>query len=143
MTVIQRSALLPYSAAQLYTLVNDVEAYPEFLDGCVRARVLRREPRLLEAQLELARAGLAHRFSTRNRLEPDRAIALELIEGPFERFAGRWDFQQLGDSGCKISLHLEFRMNSRLLGAAATRLFDGVTNQLVDAVTRRARQLYG
>ncbi len=72
-----------------------------------------------------------------------REITLELIDGPFEYFSGRWDFRALGDSACKMSLNLEFNINSTVLGAAASRLFDKVTNNLVDAVGQRARQLYG
>ncbi|MEZ5572042.1 MAG: type II toxin-antitoxin system RatA family toxin [Halioglobus sp.] len=143
MTVINRSALLPYSASQLFNLVSDVEAYPSYMDGCVGARILHREHELVEARLDLARGGISQSFSTRNRLCDAREITLELIEGPFEYFAGRWEFRELGDSACKLSLMLEFKISSKLLGAAASRLFDKVTNNLMDAVGRRACQLYG
>ena len=43
MTAIHRSALLPHSARQLFELVNDVESYPQYMDGCVAASVLRHE----------------------------------------------------------------------------------------------------
>lgn len=143
MTVINRSALLPYRAEQLFDLVNDIEAYPRYLDGCVGAHVLRQEVDLIEARLDLARGGIRQSFSTRNRLVAAREITLELIDGPFESFVGRWDFHTLGDAGCKLSLNLEFSMNSSVLGAAAARLFDRVSNNLVDAICRRADEMYG
>ena len=143
MTVINRSALLPYPAQQLFDLVNDVEAYPGFMDGCVGALVLLHADGVMEARLELARGGIRQSFSTRNRLSPPDSIELELIDGPFERFAGRWEFRALDAGACKISLNLEFSVNSSVLGAAATKLFDRVTNNLVDAVCKRAGQLYG
>lgn len=143
MRIIDRSALLPFTAHQVYELVNDVEAYPQYMDGCVAANVLRHDGDLMEAQLELARGGISQRFSTRNRLVVGESIALELIEGPFEAFNGRWDFRALGDSACKVSLRLEFAVNNALVGAAAVRLFDRVTGDLVDAVSRRAAHVYG
>jgi len=143
MPAINRSALLPYSQRQLFDLVNDVEAYPQYLEGCVGAQVLHRDEATMEARLDLARAGIAQSFTTRNRLQAPECIVLELKEGPFDRFAGRWRFQALGDAACKVSLELDFAVRSSLLGAAATRLFDRVTNNLVDAVVRRARQVYG
>lgn len=143
MTVINRSALLPYSAQQLFELVNDVESYPGYMDGCVAATVLSHGEGVMEARLVLARGGIRQSFATRNVLDPPREIVLELIDGPFERFAGRWDFLALDETACKMSLNLEFTVNSRVLGAAAARLFDRVTNNLVDAVCRRAGQLYG
>ena len=75
-------------------------------------------------------------------LAPDR-IELELIEGPFDVFSGSWGFQALGDMACKVNLHLEFSLKNNLLSAAAGRLFDTVTANLVDAVSRRAKHLYG
>jgi ribosome-associated toxin RatA of RatAB toxin-antitoxin module len=143
MTVINRSALLPFSASQLFDLVSDVESYPRYMEGCVGACVLHREEDWVEARLDLARGGMTQSFSTRNRMSAPREITLELIDGPFEYFAGRWDFHALGDSACKMSLNLEFTINGALLSAAASRLFDKVTNNLVDAVGRRANQIYG
>lgn len=142
-TVINRSALLPHSARQLFDLVSDVESYPRYMEGCVGARLLRVEEGLVEARLDLAKGGITQSFSTRNRLFAAREITLELIDGPFEFFAGRWDFQPLGDAACKMSLNLEFTIQGALRGAAVSRLFDSVTNNLVTAVSRRARQLYG
>jgi ribosome-associated toxin RatA of RatAB toxin-antitoxin module len=98
---------------------------------------------MLEARLDLAKGGITQSFSTRNRMTAAQQITLELLDGPFEYFQGVWEFHALGDAACKISLNLEFNVNSSVLGAAAARLFDKVTNNLVDAVSRRATQIYG
>jgi ribosome-associated toxin RatA of RatAB toxin-antitoxin module len=143
MTTISRSALLPYTASRLFDLVNDIESYPEYMDGCIGAQVIRREASLVEARLDLAKGGITHSFSTRNHLQGTELITLELLEGPFEYFEGRWGFQTLGDAACKMSLQLEFSVNSKVLGMAATRLIELVTDNLVDALGKRARQLYG
>ena len=143
MNRIERSALMPYRAEQIFHLVNDIEAYPDDMEGCVGAEILRREANVVEARLDLARAGVEHSFSTRNRAEAPHWIELELLEGPFDHFSGCWSFQQLGDAACKVSLDLEFRMRSGLLGLAAGKLFEGVTSHLVDALGTRAQQIYG
>ena len=143
MTVIKRSALLPYPAARVYALVNDIESYPLFMDGCVGAEVLRREPGLVEARLKLARAGLEQSFATRNLLREHETIELQLLEGPFDSFSGCWQFLPLGDLACKVSLDLEFKLNNSVLGAAAAKLFDSVTSSLVDSLARRAKKMYG
>lgn len=143
MTTINRSALLPHTADQLFELVSDIEAYPGYMDGCVGAQVLRRQADMLEARLDLARGGIRQSFTTRNQLVYAQSMTLELIDGPFNSFSGRWDFQPLGDAGAKLSLFLEFTFNNAVLGAAASRLFDKVANNLVDAVGQRARHVYG
>ena len=143
MTNINRSALLPYRAQQLFDLVNDIESYPRYMDGCVGAQVLRREEGLVEARLDLSKGGVSQSFTTRNRMVDAEHISLELVEGPFEQFEGRWEFTPLGDAACKVSLGLAFRVNNAVLGAAASKLFDSVTNNLVAAVEKRAKELYG
>ena len=144
MPTIQRSALLPYPAEHVFALVSDIEAYPSYMDGCVGAQILHRDEHVVEARLDLSRGGIAHSFATRNRASSEHhTIDLELLDGPFETFSGRWEFQQLGEMACKVSLDLDFRFNNSLLGAAAGKLFDSVTSNLVDAVSRRAKTIYG
>ena len=140
MTSIHRNALLPHSAAAVYTLVNDIESYPDYMDGCVGADIISRSETVIEARLDLARAGITGSFTTRNVLEPDQAITLELVEGPFETFSGRWSFQALSEAACKVSLDMDFTFSNRVLGVAAARLFDSVATNLVDSVCQRARE---
>jgi len=142
MTSIHRSALLPHSAEQVYKLVNDVEAYPRFMEGCVGAQVLRADASSMEARLDLARGGITQSFTTLNALRPYESITLSLKQGPFDHFDGSWRFVALAPEACKVSLDLEFRVRGGLLSAAAARLLDRVTSNLVDAVVRRAGELY-
>src|SRR5262245_20641929 len=132
MTVIERSALVPHPAAALYQLVNDIEAYPQFMDGCVGAQILHRDTDHIDARLDLSKGGVRYSFTTRNRLLPPERIELTLLEGPFERFAGYWSFKELSPQACKVALHLEFEMSGKLLGFAVKTLFNSVANQLVD-----------
>ncbi len=141
MTTIDRSALLPHSAQHLYDLVADIERYPEFLDGCVGAEILERDTVTVTARLRLSRAGLSHSFVTRNTMHEPDSIALELVDGPFEKFTGQWLFTALSPEACKVALQLSFRLRSGLVHAAAGKLFDRVAVDMVDAVVRRAGAL--
>jgi len=143
MTTIRRSGLLPYSAKAIYDLVNDIEQYPQFMDGCVGAEILHRDEGTIEARLHLSRAGITHSFATRNFLTEPESIRMELIDGPFEQFAGCWRFKALAESACKVSLEMEFSFSNKLLGAAAGKLFDSVSSNLVYAVSKRATQVLG
>lgn len=143
MTVILRSALVPFSAEAMYQLVNDIEAYPQFMDGCVGAQILARSDDSVEARLDLAKGRLRYSFTTRNRLLPPERIELSLVEGPFESFNGSWSFRTLGEDACKVELQLSFEMSGRLMNFAARKMFDGIANQMVDALVKRAHQLLG
>lgn len=143
MTIIQRSALVPFAADAMYQLVNAIEAYPQFMDGCVGAKIISQDATQMDARLDLAKSGMRYSFVTRNRLFPHERIELSLVEGPFDKFNGQWTFLPLQAQASKVSLHLEFELSSRLLGFAARKIFDGIANQMVDALVKRAHVVYG
>jgi len=140
---IHRSALVPYSAEEMFNLVNDVESYPDFLPWCRDARVQMVDEQTVEAALEFARSGLHRRFTTRNHLENGRLIRMELVNGPFRELSGSWQFQALGLGGSKVILDLRFEFASRLLEAVFAPVFAEVMNSLVDAFVERAHSLHG
>lgn len=142
MRKVSRSAIVPYSAAQMYALVKDVEAYPSFLPWCNDAEVHLREPDFIEASLELHRHGISKRFRTRNALHEGMALGIELVGGPFRMLSGGWQFQQLGDAGSKVSLELEFEFENRATDIVFGRFFENTCNSLVDSFTLRAAQIY-
>ena len=139
---VERSALVSYSAAQMFDLVNDIEAYPKFMDGCVGAQVLARGDDWLEARLDLSKAGVTQSFITRNQLQPPLSMSMNLVDGPFKYLRGVWRFTPLGDAACKVSFELEFELQNRLLGMAVGKLFEAVSNRQVDALCARAKQVY-
>lgn len=140
---VNKSALVPYSAGQMYALVNDVERYPEFLPWCHGARVLSETDSEMRAQLDLARGGLHKTFTTLNKLEPGRSITMTLENGPFRHLEGRWQFVDLDHEGCKVTLDMEFEFSGKLLDMMAGPVFHEISNSLVDAFIRRATDLHG
>ena len=142
-TRILRSALLPYPAAVLYDLVNDVARYPEFLPWCSAAEVLEVSETHMLASLVIAKGGLSQRFVTRNQLQAGLRIEMNLQEGPFTQLHGVWDFKALGEQACKISLDLSFDYAGPLVKATLGPLFNQAANQLVDAFCQRAKQMHG
>lgn len=139
MKTIQRSALLMYPVEHLYRLVNEVEAYPQFIDGCVGSEVFERSETELRARLDLAKAGVKLSFTTQNTMQPNEHIVLSLIDGPFKAFKGEWHFTRLQENACKVEFELQFELSNALLSAAIGKLLDGVTSNLVDALCQRAK----
>ncbi|MDN5865616.1 MAG: type II toxin-antitoxin system RatA family toxin [Gammaproteobacteria bacterium] len=142
MREIHRSALVSYTAEDMFELVNDVDSYPDFLPWCKDSSVKDLNAHEREASLEFSRAGLHRRFTTHNRLEPGHGIEMDLVNGPFRVLEGRWSFRPLGETGSKVILDLRFEFASRLLEAVFAPVFAEVMNSLVDAFVARARDLY-
>jgi ribosome-associated toxin RatA of RatAB toxin-antitoxin module len=140
---IARSALVEHSAADLYALVEDIEAYPQFLPWCLAARVHERGPQEARATLTVGVAGVRQSFTTRNENRPPEAIDMRLVEGPFRRFSAAWRFSALSAEACRIDFSLEYEFASRLLARLLEPLFDRIADTMVDAFARRADQLHG
>ena len=104
---------MPYSPAEMFALVDDIEAYPQFLPGCRGTRVLSRSADEVRATIELSKGGVEKAFTTCNRSQQNKMIEVRLVEGPFKHLNGFWRFDPLGEEGCKVSLDLEFEFASR------------------------------
>jgi ribosome-associated toxin RatA of RatAB toxin-antitoxin module len=142
MPVVSKSALIPFSAAQMYKLVDDFESYPDFLPWCRSSRLISRSENEICGELEVARAGICQTFSTRNRLVKNERVDIELIEGPFQRLQGGWKFTALREDACKIELILDFEFSGRLINSAFGKVFGQIANTMVDAFCKRAEEVY-
>jgi len=140
MREVKRSALISETPARMYALINDIEHYPDFVPGCTAARVLERKPGEVIATLNIKRGPLKAEFTTRNLLEPDRRILMQLVEGPFRVLEGLWTLTPLGDLGCRVELEMRFEFSNRVSGTVFEPLFKDTAASLVDAFVRRARE---
>ena len=83
MTVIEKSALVKFSAQQMFDLVNNIEDYPQFLPWCSGSRIMKRGDDFVEAELIISKGGFNKSFSTRNKIDPAGVITVSLLDGPF------------------------------------------------------------
>jgi len=143
LAVINKSALVPYTPVQMFELVDDVEAYVEFLPWCSGSSVIKRTEIDVTASLEISHSGFQKAFTTRNVYGEEQTINMYLVEGPFKKLEGIWQFQPLGEQGCKIMLDLEFEFSNRLISMSFGPLFGQMAGSLVDAFTQRANHVYG
>lgn len=142
-SVVQKSALVKFSAQQMFDLVDDIEAYPQFLPWCSGSRILRREDDIVEGQIDIAKAGFHKSFTTRNRLDRGGKIHMSLLEGPFKSLEGVWSFMPLREDASKISLDLEFEISSAFASLAFGPVFNQICNTMVTSFTQRAKAVYG
>ena len=143
MQVVERSALVTYTPAQMFALVNDVPRYPEFLPWCVAARVEEVSATERIAMLKVARGVLKTEFTTRNTLAQDAQIHMRLMHGPFR------DSPATGASrpsaraarACIFGWNSSSRIASS--SAAFNAVFETLCGSIVDAFVMRAQKVYG
>lgn len=143
MTEIHRTALVSHSADTLFDLINDVTAYPEFLDGVIAGEVLEASATEMRGRMVVRKAGIERTLVTRNRLQRPHRIELALEEGPLKSLNGTWTIKPLGETGCRVTLDLRFETDNRLSAMAFGPVFRQLADRMVDAFVRRADSLYG
>lgn len=142
MRVVERSAIVTHTPAQMFALVDDVARYPEFLPWCVGARVRESSPTERIAAIDIAKGSLKMHFTTKNTVQPDAQILMELIEGPFSRLMGKWNFDAIGERGSRVLFKVEFEFKNKLMAIAMNPVFESVCDKIVDAFVLRAQTAY-
>ena len=141
MTSIDRSALMPYTAQTMYEVVNNVAEYPEFLPWCADAKILCQSETSMDASLLIKKAGVKHWFSTSNMLVKNKKIEMRLLDGPFKRLEGSWEFVEFDDQASKIILKLEFEFSHGLGKTLIAPIFSQIANTMVDSFCARAHEV--
>jgi ribosome-associated toxin RatA of RatAB toxin-antitoxin module len=134
-----RTSLVARMPRVVYQLVDDIERYPEFVPGCTAAEVLERSDQVVVARLVVRRGLLHTEFTTRNQLDPERSVRMELVEGPFKVLEGSWQFSPVASNGCRIDFRLRFQFANPLKSALFEPLFEQAQADLVRAFVARAQ----
>ena len=157
---IARSCLLLVPASAAYSVVADIERYPDFLPACESVKVLSREQdspdaecsgaerigverigvERIDAEVVASKAGANFTFVTRNTGVLNESVSVALIEGPFDALEGEWHFKALGEEGCRVDFRLSFAA-SGLLSRLINPIAHSVADRMVDAFSHRIMAL--
>jgi ribosome-associated toxin RatA of RatAB toxin-antitoxin module len=139
MREIKHSAIMAQPPGRVFEVINDIESYPRFLPWCTHAKILSRTEREIVATVGVRKGPLHGEFTTRNELEADRRISMQLVSGPFRTLEGEWLLSPIGENGCRAELHMRFAFKNALSALLFEQKFGETMASLVDAFVTRAR----
>ena len=143
MAVVHKSVILGYSAAQMFSLVDKVEDYPQFLPWCGGVEIKERSDERLVAAIHIHYHGVKQSFTTENTNTPPLAMQMKLVEGPFRQLDGQWHFRPLREDACKVEFELQYEFSSKLLEKLIGPVFSMIANSFVESFCKRAEVIYG
>ena len=143
MQQISKQAIVDFPAMDMYNLVDDIAAYPEFLPWCAKSTIQERSDDQVVASIVLKKGLINQTFTTRNTLQEATRIEMNLVDGPFSELHGVWQFKELSERSCKISLEMEFTISNPVLRLTLEPVFSQVLGRLVEAFKDRAEEIYG
>ncbi|MXP25165.1 type II toxin-antitoxin system RatA family toxin [Altererythrobacter indicus] len=139
---IQETRRLPYSAAQMFDLVADVDNYPEFLPWVVATRIRSDDGREMVADMLVGFKALREKFTSRVHKERPHQLRVQYVDGPLRDLDNLWVFRDI-EGGCEIDFKVDFAFKSRMFEALAGQYFDRAFRKMVNAFETRADELYG
>ena len=142
MALVEKSVLVPYSAEQMFVLVDNVADYPQFLPWCGGASVSSVDGNTVHATVHIDYHRIKQSFTTENLRQPPHCIDITLKDGPFKQLDGSWHFIPLSESACKIELKLHYEFSHKLLEKVFGPVFHYIANNFVDAFIHRAKKVY-
>lgn len=139
---VRHAVIVPYHAKQIYALVNDVPAYPEFIPNCVNSNIIRQQENEMIAFIEVEKMGMRKRITTRNTLSEPSSIFMELIDGPVSQLTGKWSFTEQDNDHCRIEFNLKFKFNNKLIEKIFCHVLEMLVVDMVNAFKQRAHYVY-
>ncbi|MCC6922938.1 MAG: type II toxin-antitoxin system RatA family toxin [Nitrosomonas sp.] len=143
MAEIEKTVLVSYSAEKMFSLVDDVAKYPEFLPWCDGTTVVHLSETVTHATVNINYHHVKHSFSTENKRNPPLLIEMNLLNGPFEHLDGHWRFIPLSDEACKIEFRLHYTFSHKILEKLVGPVFHMIANSFVESFIGRADTIYG
>jgi ribosome-associated toxin RatA of RatAB toxin-antitoxin module len=138
----QKSVLVPFSARQMFDLVDDVARYPEFLPWCGGSEVLALTDAGKTARVDINYHGVRAHFTTDNVNAPPESIIVTLRDGPFRHLHGEWRFRPLAADACKVEFTIAYEFKTHVLETLVGPVFNHIANSFIDAFVRRAEATY-
>ena len=147
MPTFQTRRRVPFTPQQMFAVVADVEAYPEFVPLCEGLHVIRREVRgeatVLVARMSIGYRAIHESFTSRVTLHPSEPrVLVEYLDGPFRMLENRWLFHAV-PGGTEVDFYIAYEFRSAVLGRLMGAMFDRAFRRFAEAFEERARLVYG
>ena len=139
---VQKSVLVPYSAADMFDLVDRVDRYPEVLPWCAAATILETHDGGKTARIDINYHGVHAHFATANANRPPESIVVTLRSGPFRHLHGEWRFRALAADACKVEFELAYQFSTHVLEKVVGPVFAHIASTFIDAFVHRAEALH-
>jgi coenzyme Q-binding protein COQ10 len=137
---------VPHVPERMYDLVNDLEAYPNFLPN-VSAMDVKRDSGAAGdvrfARMTVRFGPVTQSYTSRVVADPvARTIDAKATDGPFTYLDSRWSFEPEGQ-GTRVRFDIDFKISNPLLAAAAEPAFAKKQQEIIDAFIDEADRRFG
>ena len=140
MITIKKHAIVLHSREKMFNLVDQVEDYPNFLTWCGKTEIVERTEKITKATILINYHNVKQSFTTENvKIFPTK-MNINLIDGPFKKLKGEWNFIELEKDTCKIEFELHYEFSNYLLDKLISPVFNMIANTFIDNFVAKANK---
>ena len=138
----ENSKTLPFTDKQLYNIIIEVNAYPEFLPWCKDAKIINKiDDNNFDATLTVGYKALNENYTSRVKGTYLKKIESCAVAGPFKYLDSNWLFKKSGKS-CNVIFQLNYEFKSFFLAKVMGTVFQKASEKMFSAFENRAKDLY-
>lgn len=138
-----RTAKAPYSQQQLYDLVADVKAYPQFLPFCTKTTVHESSDTHMVADMHIGYRGFTGSFQSTVAMESPHWLKMKQTHGALKHLDSQWEFTYETETSTQVTFSVDFESSSWLLSKLINPLLDEMGNVMLQSFLNRAKVIYG
>jgi ribosome-associated toxin RatA of RatAB toxin-antitoxin module len=140
MITIKKHALVLHNKEKMFTLVDRVEDYPNFLPWCSKTQVIKRSEKITKATILINYHNIKQSFTTENvKIFPTK-MNINLVDGPFKTLKGEWNFIEIEKDTCKIEFELQYEFSNHILDKLISPVFNMIANTFIDNFVAKANK---
>ena len=138
---------MPFSADQMFDLVADIEAYPDFIPWCRDIRIISQNSnlngRVIKSEMVVAFKSLRESLISEAVLCDDKSsIEINYREKLFKHFHSNWRFHQRDDGLSLVEFETRYEFKTKILEVLAGAFFWRAAQMIVSAFEERAHKIY-
>lgn len=135
--------MLPFTCAQLFDVVADIESYPDFLAGWICASIYKREANTCYVEQVLGRGPIRVQFASKAVLQRPERLDISSSDASFRQFNLSLRITPAGSGACHFGIVAQIELRSPLLQQILRRVLAASINDVIVAFEARAHRLYG
>lgn len=124
MPKVRDSRIIRMPRKEIYKLLMDIEAYPDFIPFIRAARILEKHGRESIAEISIGLGNIGFTYKCRVTETPYEEINIADISGPFRFLRARLTFEDDGAGRTRVRYYFESQFRSRTMNAIADPIFN-------------------
>ncbi|MEC8996196.1 MAG: type II toxin-antitoxin system RatA family toxin [Pseudomonadota bacterium] len=138
MDYIKKEESINIDIETIFTLVNQVDKYSDFLPWCNGSKIISNENNIMIGEISVSKNLVKWTFTTENHYIDNEKIQLKLLDGPFKSLNGLWSFSRVDKNTTIVNFVLEYEFSNKIIELSIKPVFTSIMTSILDSFISEA-----